>query len=778
MFTGIVTGLGVVRTIELRRGGGARLTVRPASGRPRFAAGESVCVSGVCLTALRAGRDLTADLSPETLRRSTLKALHAGARVNLERALRWGDRLSGHFVMGHVDGVARVLSVRPSGGSWTMTFSIPRGLARFVVPKGSVCLDGVSLTVASRRPGCLTVAVVPETHRRTTLGRVAQGDSVNFEADVFARYGFRGIARAGEAAEADPMILFESSPEPLARAGEEDVGGRRIAGRFLPYSGEAGAAPFRFDPIARRFAGRRAEAAVAVGPPDAELWRAASSRLPPGPLLVGPGSVAEEVRGAYRAAAEGASPPAARSTSWTRPTPASRTRWRGRSSWRPSRPTRRSRFLALAAARARGAVCGVLFPLIPGWTAEEDAVEALLSEAVAAGARSATPIVPEADGEARRAIVEARSVAGSPVPEGFFGRIHHREWVPLMGERLAEIRRRCAERGLAVLPPRPAGQREPRGNAAVSSRLEERAELEGLPEHRAASLRAAVRWIDESGRDLAAVAREGNFRRVFPFDGELAAEAEAAFQSRTMTDPAGIYVHLPYCASRCGYCAFVVTTDGASRERYLAALEREAALLAGEAGGAAFDAIYLGGGTPSLLPPAAIARLLAQLRARFHVLEGAEITLEANPEDVTPDAPRAWIDAGINRVSVGVQSLADPELAAVGRRHDANRARAALALLEESGLSTSGDLILGLPFQTPESFAGSLAGLCDAGVSHVSVYLLETEKSRIIEEDRRAQPERYLADDAQADLWLAMGETLAARGFLHYEISNWALDGP
>ncbi len=122
-------------------------------------------------------------------------------------------------------------------------------------------------------------------------------------------------------------------------------------------------------------------------------------------------------------------------------------------------------------------------------------------------------------------------MAGSPVPEGFFGRIHHREWVPLMGERLAEVRRLGAARGLAVLPPRPTGQREPRGNAAVSSRLEERAELEGLPEHRAASLRAAVRWIDESGRDLAAVAREGNFRRVFPFDGELAAEAEAAFQA-------------------------------------------------------------------------------------------------------------------------------------------------------------------------------------------------------------------------------------------------------
>ena len=196
MFTGIVTGLGTVRSVERRRGG-ARLTVRPAAGKQRFSAGESVCVSGVCLTALRGGRDLVADLSPETLRRSTLRSLRVGARVNLERALRWGDRLSGHFVMGHVDGVARVLSVAASGNSWTMAFSIPRGLSRFVVRKGSVCVDGVSLTVASRGRGRFTVAVIPETHRRTTLGRVAPGDAVNFEADVFARYGLRGsLARA------------------------------------------------------------------------------------------------------------------------------------------------------------------------------------------------------------------------------------------------------------------------------------------------------------------------------------------------------------------------------------------------------------------------------------------------------------------------------------------------------------------------------------------------------------------------------------------------------
>lgn len=239
----------------------------------------------------------------------------------------------------------------------------------------------------------------------------------------------------------------------------------------------------------------------------------------------------------------------------------------------------------------------------------------------------------------------------------------------------------------------------------------------------------------------------------------------------------GIYVHLPYCASRCGYCAFVVTTDGASRDAYLEALAAEAGLAAQEAGGSAFDSIYLGGGTPSLLPPAAIERLLVVLRSRFALGKNAEITLEANPEDVTEEAARAWIRAGVTRISVGVQSLEDRELSAVGRRHDAGRARAAVALLADSGVSVSGDLILGLPLQTPESFRRSLEGLVDSGAAHVSVYLLETEKSKTIEEDRRLHPERYLPDDAQADLWLELGETLATSGFLHYEISNWGRPG-
>jgi riboflavin synthase len=202
VFTGIVTGRGRVVALERRRGG-ARLTVEPPARYGRFAGGESVCVSGVCLTAIAGGRMFVADLSGETLGRSTLYRLSPGDAVNLEKALAWGDRLSGHFVLGHVDGVSRLVSARGAGNSWIYRFSIPRSLSRFVAEKGSIALDGVSLTVASRRAADFDVAVIPETRRRTTLGVCADGTLFNFEVDVFARYGASGwrrrVARASRA---------------------------------------------------------------------------------------------------------------------------------------------------------------------------------------------------------------------------------------------------------------------------------------------------------------------------------------------------------------------------------------------------------------------------------------------------------------------------------------------------------------------------------------------------------------------------------------------------
>ncbi|MEO8432205.1 MAG: riboflavin synthase [Acidobacteriota bacterium] len=195
MFTGIVRAVGRVHALEARKGG-ARLTVMaPASWTP-FDRGESVAVAGVCLTALSRGSRLSADLSSETLGRSNLRDLVPGAPVNLERALRHGDRISGHFVLGHVDGISILRRVERSGNSWIYRFSIPPGLSRFIVEKGSVALDGVSLTVAGRDARTFSVAVIPETRRRTTLGKAAEGASVNFEVDVFARYGAAGWRRA------------------------------------------------------------------------------------------------------------------------------------------------------------------------------------------------------------------------------------------------------------------------------------------------------------------------------------------------------------------------------------------------------------------------------------------------------------------------------------------------------------------------------------------------------------------------------------------------------
>lgn len=198
MFTGIVSAVGTVLTNGRTRNGGARVAIAVPRRWTPLAGGESVAVSGVCVTSLSAGHRLAADLSEETLSRTNLGALRKGDRVNLERALRHGQRLSGHFVLGHVDGMSVLNGISARGGSWTYTFSVPAGLSRFLVEKGSVALDGVSLTVASRERGEFSVAVIPETRRRTTLGRSHPGDRLNLEVDVFARYGARGWRRAIE----------------------------------------------------------------------------------------------------------------------------------------------------------------------------------------------------------------------------------------------------------------------------------------------------------------------------------------------------------------------------------------------------------------------------------------------------------------------------------------------------------------------------------------------------------------------------------------------------
>jgi riboflavin synthase len=155
---------------------------------PGLAVGESIAVTGACLTVTtRHGRRFALDVSPETLGRTTLGRLKPGGRVNLERALRLGDRLGGHVVLGHVDGRGRLEAVRPHGSWVDYRFSAPRALAPYLVEKGSIAVDGVSLTVFACRGTAFTVALIPHTLARTTLGGLQPGDRVNLEADVLLK---------------------------------------------------------------------------------------------------------------------------------------------------------------------------------------------------------------------------------------------------------------------------------------------------------------------------------------------------------------------------------------------------------------------------------------------------------------------------------------------------------------------------------------------------------------------------------------------------------------
>jgi len=189
MFTGLVSDMGTVERIAPRQGG-ARLTLRPTSLLvDELALGESVCCSGACLTVVERGGGLVSfDAVPETLARTTLGSWRAGTRVNLERALRLSDRLGGHLVAGHVDAVGEVTARAPEGQGARLAVSLPDAIAPLVAEKGSIAVDGVSLTVARAARDRFEVALIPETLARTTLGAAAPGTRVNLEADVVARH--------------------------------------------------------------------------------------------------------------------------------------------------------------------------------------------------------------------------------------------------------------------------------------------------------------------------------------------------------------------------------------------------------------------------------------------------------------------------------------------------------------------------------------------------------------------------------------------------------------
>ena len=202
MFTGLIETVGRVARLE-RVGGAARLTVAAGLPADGVALGDSIAVNGACLTVTAfGGGTFTFDVSPETMTQTTFRRLAGGAPVNLERALRLGDRLGGHIVTGHVDCTATVAERRESDGNIVLAFRLPPDLARLLVAKGSVAVDGVSLTVNGVTDDGFDVNVIPHTAAQTTLPRVRPGDEVNVETDILGKYverllGGRGAGGAG-----------------------------------------------------------------------------------------------------------------------------------------------------------------------------------------------------------------------------------------------------------------------------------------------------------------------------------------------------------------------------------------------------------------------------------------------------------------------------------------------------------------------------------------------------------------------------------------------------
>jgi riboflavin synthase len=201
MFTGIITDIGEVTAVEPRAQGLARLTITCGYDPDSIAVGASIACSGVCLTVVARGKEgnrgwFAVEAAAETLRLTTVGSWRRGTRINLERALKIGDELGGHIVAGHADGLATVLRREDSSDTAQFTLRLPQQLARFIAPKGSVALDGVSLTVNEAAGDTFSLLIIPHTLKVTTLGLLRAGDAVNVEVDLMARYAARLMERS------------------------------------------------------------------------------------------------------------------------------------------------------------------------------------------------------------------------------------------------------------------------------------------------------------------------------------------------------------------------------------------------------------------------------------------------------------------------------------------------------------------------------------------------------------------------------------------------------
>src|SRR5262249_40241226 len=243
----------------------------------------------------------------------------------------------------------------------------------------------------------------------------------------------------------------------------------------------------------------------------------------------------------------------------------------------------------------------------------------------------------------------------------------------------------------------------------------------------------------------------------------------------------GVYVHVPFCASRCGYCDFNTYTaaEGVEQDGYVDRVLDELALAAKVVDPPRVDTVFFGGGTPTLLPPGDLGRLLQAIDCTWSLASDAEVTIEANPESVDPAALRALRSAGFNRISLGMQSTAPHVLAVLDRRHTPGRAAAAVAEARGAGFDrVSLDLIYGTPGERADDFAASLAAAISSGVEHVSAYALIVEDGTRLAARMRRGELPYPDDDVAAERYLAADAALQEAGFGWYEVSNWSRDAP
>lgn len=255
------------------------------------------------------------------------------------------------------------------------------------------------------------------------------------------------------------------------------------------------------------------------------------------------------------------------------------------------------------------------------------------------------------------------------------------------------------------------------------------------------------------------------------------AGARVIIPSLLQMSRAGIYIHIPFCRARCSYCDFATGAyESALADRYVSALAREVEAFAHAAACEEVDTIYFGGGTPSLLTHAQVARIIEAVRRRFRVADGAEATLEMNPGTVTRETLQGFRAAGVNRASFGAQTFDERELKHLGRTHTADDTRRTLSLLREAGFTNiSFDLIAGLPEQTLEAWERNLDEALALRPEHLSLYLLEVHEGTPLADQIRQGRYRTPDPDLAAEMYRLMVERACSAGYEQYEISNFCL---